>query len=228
MNFNNQKSLILIGDTHGSHSFLRNKFQEIQNALFIHVGDIGVGFHEVLLEDAVFSTLNDILIENNSQFVGIRGNHDDPKKFDGEYSKRWSNFHLVPDYTHFIFQDKKIQLIGGGISLDRSARTEGIDYWRDEIIKYFPEKIIKSDILITHSAPSYCNPVGFNDFCLNWFKHDKSLELELINEREQLKNLVDLSECKIHCYGHFHLSSSERINGRKHICLDIDEIKELI
>jgi hypothetical protein len=53
---------------------------------------------------------------------------------------KFSNLFLVKDYTPAIFPNKKTALlVGGGISIDRSARREGLDYWSDEITIYIKQ-----------------------------------------------------------------------------------------
>jgi hypothetical protein len=54
-----------------------------------------------------------------------------------------------------------IQFIGGAISIDRTGRKEGVSYWSDESIIYKPELIQNVDILVTHTAPSFCHPQEF-------------------------------------------------------------------
>ena len=86
----------------------------------IQVGDFGAGFRKDFLDDMLY--LNDVLNEYNVTLYVIRGNHDDPKFFNGNHN--WGNLKLLKDYTVLDLEGKKILLIGGAISIDRGNRIE--------------------------------------------------------------------------------------------------------
>jgi Icc-related predicted phosphoesterase len=119
---------------------------------------------------------------------------------------------------------KLIQFIGGATSIDRTMRKEGISYWKDEILKYEKDKLRKVDILVTHTAPSWCFPQTFNEMVYGWAREDAYLLEDLIEERAVMDEIVKTCKPSLHLYGHFHDSWNEEINGCKHRLLNINEI----
>ena len=124
------------------------------------------------------------------------------------------------------YNGKKIQFIGGAVSIDRSHRTEGVSYWANEGLVFDESKCEKVDILVTHTAPSWCFPQKFNDMVLYWTAQDKTLMVELLEERKLMDNIFNICQPSLHLYGHFHSSCTEEIDGCKHKLLNIDEIWE--
>jgi Icc-related predicted phosphoesterase len=119
---------------------------------------------------------------------------------------------------------KLIQFIGGATSIDRTMRKEGISYWKDEILKYEKDKLRKVDILVTHTAPSWCFPQTFNEMVYGWAREDADLLEDLTDERAVMDEIVKACQPSLHLYGHFHSSWNEEINGCKHRLLNINEI----
>jgi len=224
LNFSKQKRVVYLGDTHGEFRPLYENIIALNDVLFIHVGDLGVGFNWKK-EEKSLQSINAILLQQNSKLVSIRGNHDDPALFDGKYSETFTNIYLAPDYTTFNFNGESYQLIGGAVSIDRTCRVPSISYWVDEGVKFLPELLVKSDVLVTHSAPTQCTPVGVNNSLLNyWFGIDDTLREDLIKERKLLSSLLEVVNPKLHVYGHFHSSKIEKINSCVHKLLDIHEM----
>ena len=126
------------------------------------------------------------------------------------------------------YNGKKIQFIGGAVSIDRAARKEGISYWEDEAVKFDREKCQEVDILVTHTAPTWCFPQQFNEMVYGWAREDAYLLEDLTEERAIMDEICKLCKPKLHLYGHFHSSWTERVNGCMHKLLDINEIWENI
>lgn len=224
------KSLLFLGDIHGSWYHLLNMIDEakINNANVICVGDIGVGFKKSIKDEYFyFNQLNETFKAANINFFGIRGNHDNPLFFCKKNRVCLDNFELLEDYSVLQYDSKLIQCIGGAISLDRTIRKEGQSYWSDEPACFKKTKCKKTDILVTHTAPSRCFPQKFNDFVFSWAKHDNLLLDDLIAERVLLDKIFAQCNPTIHLYGHFHSSKTEIIDGCKHKLLDVNEIWQL-
>jgi len=220
--------MYFMGDNHGDYDrmFELIKEYDLKDCHFIHLGDGGEGFLETAKQCRQFVYLNDFFKARNIQYKSIRGNHSDPFYFTGSSKFTASNFELIEDYTVVEYNGKKIQFIGGAISIDRSHRTEGVSYWADETLVFDESKCEKIDILITHTAPSRCFPQKFNDMVLYWTAQDKTLMAELLEERKMLDSIFDICQPSLHLYGHFHSSHTEEINGCMHKLLNINEIWE--
>ena len=220
------KPLLFLGDHHGAWSQLLDiiESKKISDCYLISVGDCGIGFTSWENQVRINEQLNKEFKNNNIVFMSIRGNHDDPAYFKGSDRVSLSNFELLEDYTVAEYGDKKIQLIGGATSIDRTGRKEGHSYWNREVVNFERDKCEEVDILITHTAPSWCFPQQFNQMVYDWALEDAYLLEDLTEERATMDEICKLCKPKLHLYGHFHSSWTEEINGCKHRLLNINEI----
>ena len=111
--------------------------------------------------------------ENGTKVIYIRGNHDDPKFFDGTYN--WSNIKLLPDYTVTVIEGKRILFIGGATSIDRLQRIPERSWWEGEIFNLDVDKLSlyeAIDIVVTHTAPKFAYPIGFNHLVMSFAAYD--------------------------------------------------------
>lgn len=223
-----ERPMFFMGDNHGMYETMFDliKQHDLSNCYFIHLGDGGEGFVDTAKQCRQFSYLNDFFKARDIQYMSIRGNHSDPFYFTGSSRFVGSNFELIEDYTVLEYKSKKIQFVGGAISIDRIDRTEGVSYWKDEHLVLDESKCEKVDVLITHTAPSWCFPQKFNDMVLYWARRDGPLAKELIEERKQMDKVFGICRPSLHLYGHFHSSHTEEVNECKHKLLNINEIWE--
>jgi hypothetical protein len=221
------KPIIFLGDHHGNWNelfYIANN-KNLENCNIISVGDLGIGFqYKKEYEYSLSENLNERFKEKNINFYGIRGNHDNPYFFNGKNRIRLSNFELIEDYTIVKYNSKTIQFIGGAISIDRVGRREGISYWKDEPLIFCKNKCKKVDILVTHTAPSWCFPQTFNEIVYGWASEDKRLLKDLTDERVLVDQIFKICKPIFHFYGHFHASWTEKINGSEHRLLNINEL----
>ena len=221
------KPLLFLGDNHGAWSelFFIIKNKNIENCNLISVGDLGIGFKSKKeYEYTLSENLDKEFKQRNINFYGIRGNHDNPVFFKGEDRICLDNFELIEDYSVFEHDSKLIQLIGGAVSIDRTGRREGVSYWVDESVKFEREKCKKVDILITHTAPSWCFPQTFNELVYSWAREDAYLLEELTDERSVMDEIFKICSPSLHIYGHFHSSWTEKQIKCTHRLLEINEI----
>jgi hypothetical protein len=219
------KSIVFLGDHHGVWWELLWELEnkKIRDCYVVSVGDCGIGFLDKKTELSRIQTLNEDFKSRNINFLGIRGNHDDPSYFTGDERIQLSNFELIEDYSVYEHNSKLIQFIGGAISIDRKGRQEGKSYWSGEGLNFGKDKLQKVDILVTHTAPSWCFPQQFNEMVYGWAKEDDSLLRELTKERSVMDEIFEVCKPTLHLYGHFHSSWTEEINGCKHKLLNINE-----
>jgi DNA repair exonuclease SbcCD nuclease subunit len=223
------KSLIFLGDHHGNWNelFYLIRIKNLDNCSIISVGDLGIGFKRIsTLEIDLCKNLNEEFKNRNINFYGIRGNHDNPIYFKGNDKICFENFELIEDYSIMNYGNKIIQLIGGAVSIDRTGRRVGISYWEDEGLVFDKNKCQKVDILVTHTAPSWCFPQQFNEMVYGWAREDAYLLEDLTDERSVMDEIFKLCKPHYHVYGHFHDSWAEIVNGCKHNLLNINEFYE--
>lgn len=245
--------ILFIGDTHGEniniphHIEKQTKIPQQEPKALIHVGDFGVGFcWERESEMHLLDTLNTKLIEHNTTMYVVRGNHDNPEWFTGEFI--FSNLVFLKDHTVLEFQRMgqdideikrtKIYCNGGSISIDRSNRTEGRSYWKEEGFKELtPEQLneIPTDLdcIVTHNRPLGCHPTVYNSSVLRWCLRDEKLDEDLKQEQLSLKRMFDSIRERndprnniLHYFGHYHWSHKERFGMIAHITLAKHEVAE--
>ena len=230
----NIKNIYFCGDLHGNLDYIKyivNSYHLTNSVIFI-CGDVGLGFSPKG-EQIVIDFINKKLVNTNNFIIGVRGNHDDPLKFqDTELIKangknrNWLN---VPDYTVVNVANKNVLCIGGGTSVDRTLRLKmGYGYWPDESVKYkekVPEKI---DIICTHSAPSFCFPSDKGEIVYEYSKIDPNLLEDITEERKILDDIYNdyKDDVKYWYYGHFHKKNFQKIGNTLFTLLDITEVSK--
>lgn len=239
--------MICLGDLHGNFQHLIYTLSKgsLDNTNVIQVGDFGIGFLTAEKDIHNLHIINEALKIHNCKLYILRGNHDDPSYFKGDLKNNLndelSNIVLIEDYEVHEIEGENVFFVGGGISIDRKVRTLNKSYWKDEAVKLNGKKMNeikkkykgkKIDIIITHSAPMWCNPKGINDpIVRDWCSNDLELSKDLIEEREDLATIFDeMNEefkFKFHIYGHFHKSYGEKIVDCQHIVLGIGKFFNL-
>lgn len=230
--------ILLIGDVHGNFRELTYQLSErkIHDMNLIQVGDFGVGFKKLQHEQNELQILNSFLQAHNNVLFVIRGNHDDPAYFTGRSA--FSNIYYIEDYSIVEIGGKNILCIGGAISVDRLARTIGVNYWPNEKFVLDEGKLAKAlasinqlDIVVTHTAPKEFWPIEL-DYIVKYFAtRDHSLLEELESERSDISALLKLilnhgfSPTDWY-YGHFHTSVSGHALGLQYHALGIMEFTE--
>lgn len=219
--------LLFIGDIHGNFHFLNECCYKVENSLIIQVGDCGLGFHSTNYEEEYLKKINNTCEQFNNQLLLLFGNHDSRDRFAFFRQKNiFNNITFLDDYDVVKYKDKTIQFIGGAVSIDRTGRTLGVSHWEDEGVVFDRDACQKVDILVTHTAPSFCAPQKFNEMVYGWAREDAYLLEDLIDERAVMDEIFKICSPKYHFYGHFHFAHSETINDCRHKLLDIDELYE--
>ena len=242
-----KNNLLFMGDIHGNFNHVKwyIKAHKIENCTIYQVGDFGIGFTTEFNDMNVLGDLNRFLNERNIQMYAIRGNHDNPKFFDGHLANHFDNLHLLADYTVIDIEGTKILGVGGAVSVDRRPRMrEQLEYarvgrdielhWYDEVFVLDEEKLRtfeNIDIVVTHTAPEFCMPInkdGFGYLVEAFAKEDPKLKDDLTEERRLLTKMCNILEEKnkpfLWVYGHFHRDHNEVINGTEYRLLAINEV----
>lgn len=220
----------ICGDVHGQFETMQHHVKRAENVLYIVAGDCGFGFKKPQYYFDFFSKLNEVLKENNTHILFVRGNHDSVTYFTNEIIN-FSNVKTIPDYSIVKVVNEKesqnILCIGGATSIDRMSRIENDDYiasfggsrksyWEDEQPVFNKEAFdeikeagIKVNAVVTHTCPSFCYPTN-KEGIKSWLIYDKDLSRDLDIERGIMDNIYhrlikeDRHPIKTWCYGHFH------------------------
>ncbi len=229
--------IYFIGDIHGQFKGLVHwvKQRKITDSKIVQVGDFGLGFIHKVKEINDLQHLNKFLKITGNTLYAIRGNHDNPAYFDGKVS--YSNLIFLKDYSVLDIEDKTILLAGGAISIDRTTRREGKDYWKEEVFVFDAEKLAgvlaearKVDIVVTHNAPSEFWPYDLGKVVRTYAIRDINLIAELAKERDLHSKLLKYVSTKFSpshwYYGHFHFTNQGEYSGIKYFALGEQEIRE--
>lgn len=219
-------TIVLMGDTHS----LLGTFNLIGGDLslsardIVFLGDGGEGFGPFEQDEKKLGMINELCKARGIMLICIRGNHTNPRFW--SLNLQFSNVFLAPDYTEAVFPNGDTALlVGGGVSIDRSFRVPGIDYWPDEVTVY--QKINKQfNYLFAHDCPDYFN---WSTESLKTSPYapvllgDTTLLKDALNQRNVMSNIVaDIKPKK--CFsGHFHNNQKGHNNGVLYQCLNIDE-----
>jgi len=241
----NSSMLIVSGDWHGRFDKIVKwiKQHDIRDCSIIQAGDFGIGFKSIQKDLATLKHFNHTLQSRAICVYAIRGNHDNPSWFNGQ---QIGNITFLQDYTILQWNDKKVLTVGGAVSIDRypnsyiklesgkpwPGRKEGRNWWPNEIFIYDQSKIGECNIVVTHSAPNWCQPLVKSGSSMHtWMKCDPTLENDCNQERalhsQLYKDLSQLGHIDSWYYGHFHHSNTEWINDTKFQLLDIYETVEI-
>lgn len=230
--------LLFCGDIHTMIDVIPNylKNMGLEKCAVFQLGDFGIGFENEHKENRRMQYLNERMNNCNSDLYVIRGNHDNPKYFDGTYN--WSNLFLLEDYSVVNINYLNILCIGGAISIDRTERKgywdkkKTHDYWVNEQVIFDEDKLNEFrdiDIIITHSAPNFCYPLSKGGI-EKWLLKDNELNTDILMERQNLAMVYEIlsKNNKIYdwYYGHFHKDIISYNNDTKFTAVGINTLVE--
>lgn len=202
---------LLIGDVHGKFGRYGKIISECENS--IQVGDMGVGFLNNQGEPRA-NPPYDKMVAGGHRF--IRGNHDNP-------SVCRNHTQWIPDGR----VENDVMFIGGGLSIDRAYRTEGVSWWANEelsweaFVWYIEEYADhQPQVMVTHECPEsvaehLCQYLG-------WRKFD-----DPSRTRQAFQTMLELHRPKLWVFGHWHHSFDQVIEGTRFVCLDELETLEV-
>jgi predicted phosphodiesterase len=189
----------------------------------VHVGDSGMGFSTEKVTNSKFQTINKTLKRKNQRLFIVRGNHDDPSY----WPRSVGNIQLVEDYAKAEFKNGKVCLfIGGGISIDRCSRKEGVSYWKGEPTPSPTCDISDVDVVIAHDCPSWINHpsstlrVNYPSFC----RDDADLMKDAKAQRETMDDIYHKASPSTWIYGHYHNYDKNFETDCDFYCLNIYEM----
>lgn len=257
LSYTEAKNIVVCGDIHGDFNKLIYKMcvqYQMKDTLLVVAGDCGFGFDQKGYYENIVRQNSKRMNEANNWIVFVRGNHDNPAYFDGVTFKH-KRMIAVPDYSVINACGHHMLCVGGAISIDRSFRIKewnrrkfifSKSYNQDDLLArnlYWPDEqpvldktqlslinqSYKIDLIVTHTAPSFCELIVKNNLDY-WVNVDDSLLIDMKKEREVMTQLYEYLVENGHpitnwCYGHFHQSWHSSINEIMFSMLDIMEFK---
>lgn len=165
--------IFLTGDTHGKQDKWVEQIEPIlaPKDILLVCGDFGVGGWD----DGPYwseETFYDFLSEKEYTVLFIDGNHEDFEKLNSYPVEVWCGgkvhkirhnlIHLMRGEVYSI-EGNSIFVMGGGYSIDKDYRTEGVSWWPQEMpseeeyenaMANLERVNHQVDYIITHTAPS--------------------------------------------------------------------------
>lgn len=205
-------SIYITGDIHGTHNFdklnigyFSDQKKLTKNDYLIILGDFGLlwnvekTFYLDGLEDRNFTTL---FIDGNHEDFDLLYKYPVVEFLGGKtHQIRPSIYHLMRGEV-FTIEGLKFFAFGGGISIDKMYRVEGVSWWSQEIpnseeIENGYQNLEKNnwtvDYVLTHAAPS--------DISLKILSHHC--------ETDEVTRILDWFQesiiCKKWFFGHHHI-----------------------
>jgi len=219
-------SVILLGDTHSLDVtyYIVKDTPNLDNKEIIQLGDFGLLGKYYNLINGLYH-INQVCKNRNIKLYIIRGNHDFKYFFDDSYL--FSNLFFLPDYSFGLFPNGiSCLFVGGGISLDRNHRCDGIDHCAQEATEY--KKIDKKyNILFSHDTSDYFNNSTeslWSSPYQRYILEDLDLLQDCYNQRAVMGKIIEDIGCDFTASGHFHRSVIEKKNGIIYKGLDINEL----
>jgi hypothetical protein len=211
------RRIVVAGDWHGNTDWAVLVIRRLPQLLaaepvrlLLHLGDFGIwpgsGGDQYLR--AVSAALGQV----GAELCFIDGNHEDFSQLallagqsapDGRVPVRPNIYHL-PRGLRWEWHGRIWLACGGGVSLDRAARTEGTDWWPQEEITPRQEAAIiaggYADVLVSHDCPAgvghtFGRPPSW------WAAADLARNQA---HRERLQRIADLVRPRYLMHGHLH------------------------
>ena len=201
-----------IGDVHGKFKRYEKIIAEMPET--IQVGDMGVGF----FRDPDRPHINppyDKMVDGGHRF--IRGNHDNPSVC--RKHSQWIADGRCEDGMMFI---------GGGVSVDRAYRTEGLDWWPDEELSAAELNDLvdayrdyKPEVMVTHEAPESIAEI----MCA--LSQRRKLDFPS-RTRQAFEAMLGFHSPHLWIFGHWHYSFRGKPKGEtEFICLNELEFADI-
>jgi len=206
---------LIVGDIHGEWRHLNTLINHKKPDIILQVGDFGwwPHFHNkkgLLPRDKRFNQFGIKNKQNKlTKIFWIPGNHENWDDLNcisqDEPYEIQEGISYCPFGTVIEINDTTILMCGGAESTDKQQRTEGVDWWRSEIITQkemdnLPD--YKIDIVLSHTIPRSF----FKEAKWNWYTErvndPSTFALDLILEKYKPKRWYS---------GHFHTFLQKKI-----------------
>jgi len=148
----NQKTIAVCGDIHGQWENLNNFIKYTEADIILQCGDFG------WFPNLQYNGWDQYGLENgDTKIYFCDGNHDNHQSLRNlENNEIMKNVFYMKRGSILNINNKNILFMGGADSIDKNLRTNGLDWWPEEIItkedvNNLPEE--KVDIVISHTCP---------------------------------------------------------------------------
>ncbi len=199
------KEILIVGDLHGGWGHLNKLITKKKPKIVLQCGDFGWWPHMEVKRPPIYSIKNRWVLKGikpgDSKVYWCDGNHEDHASLiamgEGEEIECYPSIYYKPRGTTMELSDGRIVLFaGGGESIDKQWRREGIDWFKEELpsVKECDKMLShpRIDIVISHTCPTEWVP----DVCRGEKLGDPT--------REVLQAVLEKYEPSLWYHGHWH------------------------
>lgn len=213
------RRVLLLGDAHGNDRFVEYALVAAARNecdMVLQLGDFGYWEH-TLGGRTYLDRVNSVARECKVPLLFIDGNHENHEilrslqersmRGDGLVEVR-SDVGWITRGTKWTWAEKTYVAVGGAASVDRTMRTPGWTWWRDEVLEMRDVEHLLGDpvdVVLSHDAPRIAGMVGKNSFPAEDIERAEK-------SRRVLDKVVDSCRPELVVHGHWHLRHS-RIVG---------------
>lgn len=216
-----EPTILLTGDTHGN-SLKLSKFNYgglTKEDYLIILGDFGFVFREGAMAEHVLDMLDRLPVT----ILFVDGNHENFNKLETYPEINWNGgkvgkvrdsiLHLKRGEV-FTIGSNTFFVMGGGFSIDKAWRKEGVSWWPQELpssdeyenaIKNLDKVNCKVDYILTHSCSSQTLPTVA---AFAGFSNDVKTD-HLVDFLGEIERIVDY---KHWYFGHYHIDIEEIVD----------------
>lgn len=202
----------VLGDIHGEVGMLNEYINKKHPEVIILLGDVALFWNDSHYYDydKVRGVLNtsafDKLKPHDTKVFWLPGNHECWSHLDntfGRYTEEpielKTNVFYCPIGSQLTINNRNCLFVGGAYSIDKEARTSGVDWFLNEILTEFDYQYIidrpsSYDILFSHTCPYEYNVID---------KWDNAGRIE-DQTRHILSKLRNYYKFKYNFFGHWH------------------------
>lgn len=219
-----------VGDIHAQPRGVEYTIRSnnLTGANFIFLGDVGLGFGGNHKGPCKF--LNKLAEETKNRFYIFRGNHDNPASYyehKEELQKLFPAITVLQDFDELLLENGERGLVvAGAFSIDRIYRTEGMNWWRDELMHYDCVPQGHFDFVVAHSGITPPELRAGSAFFDSMCRKDPEAKRFIDEEQEYIGKVIDAVQPKHWYNGHFHVHSIFEHGDVPTVvhALDIDEV----
>lgn len=233
---NPNNTVAVIGDWHTDIDWMlktveRINCHEVKNLL--HVGDFGYGLYESpAAEEVAMAKLSTLLEGFGMTLLITLGNHDNWVRFnaltpddDGAYTV-WPNIRFLPRGYRFTVDGISFVSLGGAASINYQDLTEGVDWWREEVVTMGDLYRLGNEtasVMIAHDAPEETQALFSAETKLTDSWPVEAYQYSNLSQRA-LSAAVAQVKPEIFFHGHYHADyvSMETVEGHSYTSVGLN------